>query len=938
MTDGATGIGEVKRMSGHPAELQKFIVEQRRDWRTFKRLIEDLKRDWEFSLARRVLAQAREGETDPQRLPWVSQQLALCTYKDAELPPTRFDQAIGILEEVGLRDPRGTPPEKADPATMAETLALGGAVYKRKWEQAGQLEDLQQALALYLAAWRFDPVWDLAYGGSNAAYILDIMALRASVLARRTSRDPEQVDLWKAAERFRRRARALRSRMLAQLPTLAETRVRQHGYTNLYDEYWYRATQAELHFGLGRYTEAAYWLTRAREAAMREAVRRDSAARPVLDPDAITPAPAPVSSDRYLSWEIQSTFSQLLGIARAHGIPPPEDGDPPGKWHPAWQALGALLKDDTATALRSYAGRIGLALSGGGFRASLFHIGVLARLAETDVLGRVEAISTVSGGSIVGAHYYLLLKQLLSSTPEAEIDRRSFVSLVKRLHDQFLSGIEQNLRTRTLTNLILNFKMFVLRTYSRSHRLGELYEERLYAQVADGHPPNTRRRLRDLLVLPAGSDVSFNPACFNWSRRAKVPSLLLNATSLNSGHNWQFTARSMGEPPGLLGSEVDVNDRYRRLWYDQAPDAELRDFRLGYAVAASACVPALFDPLVLEGLYPGRTVKLVDGGVHDNQGTASLVNEGCTLIVCSDASGQMEGLERPADGLLSVPFRSNDILMSRVREAEYQELRARVDARALQGLMFVHLKKGLDAQPLDWVGCQDPTVPPGRAYSTTEYGVDKDLQGKLAAIRTDLDSFTEVEANALMLSGYLMTEHELKQLNLRHERDGEPGSWGGADVNAPRGEWPFLQLELLMRQPMESADVRRRDLGKQLEVGKELAFKIWRLSPVLRKSVFAAVAVLLLALGWFIRDRWDRTIRLEEVVLSYRMLFVMIAVLVVVTAVPVLKWLQPTMPTHGYIRKTLLAVVGFIGSNIHLWTFDRLFLERGRLKRLLDMK
>ncbi len=45
--------------------------------------------------------------------------------------------------------------------------------------------------------------------------------------------------------------------------------------------------------------------------------------------------------------------------------------------------------------------KLGLALSGGGFRASLFHIGVLARLAELDQLKDIEVISTVSGGSIL---------------------------------------------------------------------------------------------------------------------------------------------------------------------------------------------------------------------------------------------------------------------------------------------------------------------------------------------------------------------------------------------------------------------------------------------------------------------------------------------------------------------------------------------------------
>ncbi len=43
---------------------------------------------------------------------------------------------------------------------------------------------------------------------------------------------------------------------------------------------------------------------------------------------------------------------------------------------------------------------IGLALSGGGFRATLFHCGALWRLAELGYLPRLSRISSVSGGSI----------------------------------------------------------------------------------------------------------------------------------------------------------------------------------------------------------------------------------------------------------------------------------------------------------------------------------------------------------------------------------------------------------------------------------------------------------------------------------------------------------------------------------------------------------
>jgi NTE family protein len=47
---------------------------------------------------------------------------------------------------------------------------------------------------------------------------------------------------------------------------------------------------------------------------------------------------------------------------------------------------------------------IGLCLSGGGFRAALFHLGGLRRLNELNLLGQIATISSVSGGSIVSAH------------------------------------------------------------------------------------------------------------------------------------------------------------------------------------------------------------------------------------------------------------------------------------------------------------------------------------------------------------------------------------------------------------------------------------------------------------------------------------------------------------------------------------------------------
>src|SRR4030095_9202971 len=46
---------------------------------------------------------------------------------------------------------------------------------------------------------------------------------------------------------------------------------------------------------------------------------------------------------------------------------------------------------------------IGLAISGGGYRAMLFHLGAFLRLYELGLLQRIERIASVSGGSITAA-------------------------------------------------------------------------------------------------------------------------------------------------------------------------------------------------------------------------------------------------------------------------------------------------------------------------------------------------------------------------------------------------------------------------------------------------------------------------------------------------------------------------------------------------------
>ena len=156
---------------------------------------------------------------------------------------------------------------------------------------------------------------------------------------------------------------------------------------------------------------------------------------------------------------------------------------------------------------------------------------------------------------------------------------------------------------------------------------------------------------------------------------------------------------------------------------------------LGDAVAASACVPALFEPLPLSESYPDMVVRLADGGVHDNQGISSLLEQDCRILLVSDASGQTGVETNPDEGSLAVAKRSNDILMARVRAEQYRRLDMLRQSSVLGGMMFVHLKRDLADKPTGWIGCSEPdedwTAPAGTATHTS-YGIRHKVQRGLA--------------------------------------------------------------------------------------------------------------------------------------------------------------------------------------------------------------
>jgi predicted acylesterase/phospholipase RssA len=510
--------------------------------------------------------------------------------------------------------------------------------------------------------------------------------------------------------------------------------------------------------------------------------------------------------------------------------------------------------------------RLGLALSGGGHRAAFFHVGVLARLSELGLLRRVRVLSTVSGGSIVGALYYLLVKNLLETVPDAEITDEHYRELVRKVEARYVEGVADTVRGSCFASYTANLRL-CRRDYSRTDLAGLVYERRLYrpawhdvpagVPVRPGPAPEPLR-MTDLLVRPHGHDGGerFDPeGPENDARGAPVPILLLNATTLNTGHSWRFEATKMGEPElaDLVSEDVDKNTRLARARYDRFPLR--REVTLGRAVASSACFPGGFQPTMLRRLYrhevdsagPDWDLLFLDGGAHDNQGVEGLLERGCTHVVVSDGSGQLNDLPQLSARIPDVLGRASSIQGDQNREQRMLRALERGDDRTL----FVHLLTGVPAVTLapspdgaDSTAVSE-AVPSVRA---AESGVDPGVQRLLAQMRTDLDAFSEVESASLECDGYRICS----------VRAAESPSlcrlFSDGPLPAPGG-WSFAAAEPFLASP-PPAYLRR------LRVSRQRFFKSLRLLP--RVAMWAVVAALLLAvalaIGLLVGLAWGTTV------------------------------------------------------------------------------
>ena len=349
--------------------------------------------------------------------------------------------------------------------------------------------------------------------------------------------------------------------------------------------------------------------------------------------------------------------------------------------------------------------KIGLALSGGGFRASLFHLGALRRLNDLGLLSRVTSISSVSGGSITNG---LLATKWQKLTKDSA---GRFTNFQDEVEAPMRALCGKNLRNYPLIFGRLNplkWKDLARRDYSVTNLLVERYDEDLLGKAR-------MSLLREI-------------------RQNGGPSFIFCATNMQNGVNWVFRDDRIGDY--LTGY----------TFKDEMP--------LAVAVATSSAFPLAFPPLTvdLQGLQwrdgkmeQGEDLNrirakavLSDGGVYDNMGLEPVWKSN-DFVFCSDAGAPFKNDPDMGGNMFTRLKRANDVI-----DRQSRALRKRMLINAFERGEYRGSYWGIGTQIGDY-----PLTPPAKGY-------EGETLAKIACVRTDLDVFEKGEQSVLMNHGWVL--------------------------------------------------------------------------------------------------------------------------------------------------------------------------------------
>ncbi len=364
-----------------------------------------------------------------------------------------------------------------------------------------------------------------------------------------------------------------------------------------------------------------------------------------------------------------------------------------------------------------------LCLSGGGFRATLFHLGALRRLNELGVLAKVQVITSVSGGSILNGILATRWRQLsherngmLGGFNEAIANTtRAFCK--KDIRTQLLFGTRMNPGNWP----VLAHDFLSVRANFLAAAYETLYEDQWLSGVPAPQP-------------------------------GTVPRFVFCATSVQTGACWHFHAG----PQGRMGDFYTGYMKTSRT-------------RVAQAVAASSAFPPGFGALRLPISFPEtfnrddpwgetrpiavkrddlslkakRSILLTDGGVYDNLGVEPVWSRFTTLLI-SDAGRPFSSEARCSQAAIPRLSRAAGISMEQVGGVRKRWFIERVKQGKMKGTMWAI------NTPIE-----DFQLP-------TAQGYNHNSRALIGAVRTDLNSFTEGEMSFLENHGYSLADAAMR--------------------------------------------------------------------------------------------------------------------------------------------------------------------------------
>ncbi len=367
---------------------------------------------------------------------------------------------------------------------------------------------------------------------------------------------------------------------------------------------------------------------------------------------------------------------------------------------------------------------IALCLSGGGYRAMLFHVGTLWRLNEAGILPNLDRVSSVSGGSITAGVLGMNWRSL-SIAPETGV--------AANFKECVVNPICQ-LAARTIDEGSVIGGIFL--PGSISDKVTAAYDKHLFNQT----------KLADLPTDDEG------------------PRFVFNATNVMTGAVWRFSRPYMGD---------------WRVGLIRNPDC-----RISVAVAASSAFPPVLSPLTVD-LDPTKVEKsdsadlhelpytetavLTDGGVYDNLGLETAFKAYKTLLV-SDAGQKMAPDPEPRRDWAQHSIRVMGLLDNQVRNLRKRQLIAAYESQGAEGRNGAYW--GIRSEFRDYIRYQPLSDPLGLLQFDPS---------NVAAVKTRLKRMDLHTQQRLINWGYAICDTALR----RHAR--EALKQAGVAVTDPRG-------------------------------------------------------------------------------------------------------------------------------------------------------